>query len=92
MNLYFQAIIKEKQDLVEGIVPTLESYFLNRRDLGACRTSFDLIEYAHNIDLPDCVVDHPILKALNDGANDAVYIMNVGLISLRAYSFYLALL
>ena len=33
---------------------------------------FDLIEYAMDIDLPDFVISHPIIKALNQGANDLV--------------------
>lgn len=33
---------------------------------------FDLIEYAMDIDLPEHVVRHPVIQALNQGANDLV--------------------
>lgn len=43
-----------------------------RRDTSGCKPVFDLIEYAMDIDLPDFVISHPIIKALNQGANDLV--------------------
>lgn len=43
-----------------------------RRDTSGCKPSFDLIEYAMRLDLPDFVVEHPIIKALNQAANDLV--------------------
>ena len=43
-----------------------------RRDTSGCKPSFDLIEYAMGLDLPDFVVEHPIIKALNQAANDLV--------------------
>ena len=52
---------------------------------------FDLIEYAMDIDLPDFVVSHPIIKALNQGANDLVTVCSpsrVYLISLLTHPSY----
>lgn len=43
-----------------------------RRDTSGCKPSFDLIEYAMGIDLPDFVMDHPVIRALNQFANDLV--------------------
>ncbi len=40
---------------------------------------FDLIEYSMDIDLPDFVVEHPVIKALNQGANDLVTV-SIGLL------------
>lgn len=43
-----------------------------RRDNSGCKPVFDLIEYAMDIDLPEFVIRHPIIQALNQGANDVV--------------------
>ena len=43
-----------------------------RRDTSGCKPTFDLIEYAMDIDLPEFVVRHPVIQALNQGANDLV--------------------
>ena len=47
-------------------------YVQVRRDTSGCKPVFDLIEYAMDIDLPDFVVGHPVIKALNQGCNDLV--------------------
>jgi hypothetical protein len=38
---------------------------------------FDLIEYSLDLELPDAVVEHPVIVALNNGANDLVTWSNV---------------
>ena len=43
-----------------------------RRDTSGCKPTFDLIEYAMDIDLPELVVRHPVIQALNQGTNDLV--------------------
>ena len=48
-----------------------------RRDTSGCKPVFDLIEYAMDIDLPEHVVRHPIVQALNQGANDLVTVSSV---------------
>lgn len=50
---------------------------------------FDLIEYAMDIDLPDLVVEHPVIKALNQGANDLVTV-SIGLLSCTRIALTLA--
>lgn len=65
-------------DRDSNIIPDIESYISIRRDTSGCKPVFDLIEYALRIDLPDDVVNHPIIKALNQGTNDLVTWSNVG--------------
>ncbi|KAF8350406.1 terpenoid synthase [Amanita rubescens] len=53
-------------------VPDLESYIDCRRDTSACKPCWALIEYIHDIDLPDYVAEHPIIEAMGQAANDMV--------------------
>ncbi|KAI0647578.1 terpenoid synthase [Trametes meyenii] len=71
-ELFFEAVNQQAQDREAGIIPDLESYISVRRDTSGCKPVFDLIEYAMDIDLPEHVVTHPVIKALNEGANDLV--------------------
>lgn len=67
----------EVQSREKGTVPDLKNYPDLSRDLSACKPCFDLIEYGLEIDLPDFVVSHPSIKALNDTANDLIIWANV---------------
>lgn len=42
-----------------------------------CKTSFVLIEYANNLTIPDEVMNHPVITALGEAANDLVTWSNV---------------
>ena len=42
-----------------------------------CKTSFVLIEYAYNLDIPDEVMDSDIIRSLGEAANDLVTWSNV---------------
>ncbi|KAJ8480777.1 hypothetical protein ONZ51_g6432 [Trametes cubensis] len=72
LELFFEAVHQQARDREAGIIPDLESYMNVRRDTSGCKPVFDLIEYAVDIDLPDFVVTHPVIQALNQGANDLV--------------------
>ncbi|EIM89671.1 terpenoid synthase, partial [Stereum hirsutum FP-91666 SS1] len=72
MNMFFQAVEQQANDRGGEVVPDLESYIDMRRDTSGCKPVFDLIEYALGFELPEEVVDHPVIKALNQGANDLV--------------------
>ncbi|KAI9057325.1 terpenoid synthase [Trametes sanguinea] len=72
LDTYFQAIMQQAADRGSGNIPELEEYIVLRRDTSGCKTGFAFIEYAANIDLPDDVIEHPILKALSDATNDLV--------------------
>lgn len=50
----------------------LTSYAAPRRDLTGSKYCFVLVEYAARIDLPDEVVSHPVIMAMEDAANDYI--------------------
>ncbi len=77
LDTYFQAIMQQAADRTGRDIPELEEYILLRRDTSGCKTGFAFIEYAARIDLPDDVIEHPVLKALSDATNDLVSWANV---------------
>ena len=81
METYFQAVHQQAFYRAEGIVPDLETYIEMRRETSGCKPAFDLIEYSLDLELPDDVIDHPIVMALKQGANDFVTWSNVSAIS-----------
>ncbi|PPQ86910.1 hypothetical protein CVT25_009796 [Psilocybe cyanescens] len=72
MSLFFHCVNIEARARDEGIIPDLESYIDVRRDTSGCKPCWALIEYALDIDLPDFVVDHPVIHALGQSTNDLV--------------------
>ncbi|OBZ69189.1 Alpha-muurolene synthase [Grifola frondosa] len=72
LQLFFEAVNQQARDREAGVIPDLESYIDMRRDTSGCKPVFDLIEYAMGIDLPEFVVTHPIIKALNQCTNDLI--------------------
>ncbi|KAF9556003.1 terpenoid synthase [Agrocybe pediades] len=72
LELFFEAVNVQAKARDEGIIPDLESYIDVRRDTSGCKPCWALIEYALGIDLPDFVVEHPVIRALNQGTNDLV--------------------
>ncbi|TFK54635.1 terpenoid synthase [Heliocybe sulcata] len=77
LELFFEAVHQQAQDRDADIIPDIESYIDVRRDTSGCKPVFDLMEYALGIDLPDEVVENPVIKALNQGTNDLVTWSNV---------------
>lgn len=76
-DFFFQAITQQAQDRASGVIPDLESYIALRRDTSGCKPCWALIEYANNLDIPDEVMDHPVIRALGESANDLVTWSNV---------------
>lgn len=72
MDLWFISAAKEVDNSAKGYVNDVESYIELRRDLSGCKSCFALIEFASQIDLPDEVVSHPVIKALEEATNDFV--------------------
>ncbi|KAL0946496.1 hypothetical protein HGRIS_012714 [Hohenbuehelia grisea] len=72
LELFFEAVNVQARARDDDVIPDLESYIDVRRDTSGCKPVFDLIEYALDIDLPEEVVTHPTIKALNQGTNDLV--------------------
>ena len=81
METYFQAVHQQAFYRAERVVPDLETYIEMRRETSGCKPAFDLIEYSLGLELPDDVIEHPIVMALKQGANDFVTWSNVSAIS-----------
>ncbi|KAJ6480169.1 isoprenoid synthase domain-containing protein [Mycena sanguinolenta] len=71
-DFFFQSVTQRAQDCAAGVIPDLESYIALRRDTSGGRPSFVLIEYANNLNIPDEVMDHPLIASLGEAANDLV--------------------
>ncbi|KAH9966533.1 isoprenoid synthase domain-containing protein [Russula dissimulans] len=72
MQMFFQAVQQQALFRANGTVPDLEAYIDMRRETSGCKPVFDLIEYSLDLELPDAVIEHPVIAALNEGANDLV--------------------
>ncbi|THH02209.1 hypothetical protein EW026_g600 [Hermanssonia centrifuga] len=72
MDLYLQAVYRETFDRELGNIPTVDDYIKLRRDTSACKPSFVMLEYGCKIDLPDSVIEHPVMHELENAANDSV--------------------
>ncbi|KAI0635875.1 terpenoid synthase [Trametes polyzona] len=72
MGLFFAAIAQQAKDRARGDVPALEEYITLRWDTSGCKPCFALIEYAAGIDLPEEVISHPTIRALEEATNSFV--------------------
>ncbi|KAG2337543.1 terpenoid synthase [Suillus weaverae] len=72
MDLWFISAAKEADNRAKGHVNDVKSYIDLRRDLSGCKPYFALIEFVGRIDLPDEVVSHPVIMALEEATNDFV--------------------
>jgi hypothetical protein len=80
MNMFFEAVHQQAVHRATGVVPDLGTYIELRRETSACRPIFDLIEYSLDLELPDAVMENPVIVALNNCANDLVTWANVSAI------------
>ncbi|KAG6841093.1 hypothetical protein C0991_001900 [Blastosporella zonata] len=62
-DFFFQSVTQQATDRANGVIPDLESYIALRRDTSG---------YANNLDIPDEVMEHPIILSLGEAANDLV--------------------
>ncbi|KAJ6505472.1 isoprenoid synthase domain-containing protein [Mycena sanguinolenta] len=69
--------VSHAQARAAGVIPDLEFYIALRRDTSGCKPSFVLIEYANNLDIPDEVMEHPLIASLGKAANDLVTWSNI---------------
>jgi len=86
MRTYFQGLQQEAPYRTDGYSPDLQTYIEIRRETSACKPVFDLIEYSLDLELPDDVIEDPIIMALNQGANDLVTWANVSAIRLPIFT------
>ena len=90
MDLFLKAVATQARDRASGVIPDLADYIVMRRDTSSCKICWTLIEYANDLDLPDEVMEHPIIQSLDEATNDLVTWSNVsispGLFALRWFS------
>jgi len=79
MDLFFEAVTTQARDRAAGVIPSIEDYIIVRRDTSGCKPCWALIEYANGLDLPDEVMEHPIIQSLDEAANDLVTWSNVSI-------------
>ena len=77
MELFFKAVTIQARNRAANATPDLEDYITVRRDTSGCKPCWALIEYANGLDLPDEVMDHPIIQNLDEATNDLVSWSNV---------------
>ncbi|KAJ3514289.1 hypothetical protein NLJ89_g2459 [Agrocybe chaxingu] len=71
-DFFFQSVTQQALDRASGVIPDLESYISLRRDTSGCKPCWAMIEYANNLDIPDEVMDHPVIRSLGEATNDLV--------------------
>ncbi|KAH7334147.1 isoprenoid synthase domain-containing protein [Rhizoctonia solani] len=70
VDFYTQAVYQQKVNRSTDTTPTIEEYIQLRRDTSAMKIAWAVLEYSLDMDLPDEVVNHPIVKELADAGND----------------------
>jgi alpha-muurolene/germacrene-A/gamma-muurolene synthase len=80
LEQFFESVNLQAQDRDANQIPDLESFIDIRRDTSGCKSTFDLIEYAYDLDIPQEVLEHPVIEALKQGSNDLVAWSNVSFI------------
>ncbi|KAG1814749.1 isoprenoid synthase domain-containing protein [Suillus subaureus] len=70
LDLFLIAAAKEIDNRAMGHTYDLESYTALRRNSTGIKCCFALIEYAAQMDLPNEVVSHPVIKAMEDAVSD----------------------
>lgn len=66
MELYSQGVLSHLDDHFGHQIPAPEQMIETRRDSAGSGPLYHLIEYAHKLDIPDEIFDHPLLKELED--------------------------
>ncbi|KDQ58520.1 hypothetical protein JAAARDRAFT_129042 [Jaapia argillacea MUCL 33604] len=69
---FLKSLHQQAKDRTIGSIPDLESYIALRRDTSGCRPCSALISCANRLDIPDEVINHPVVRALEDATNDLV--------------------
>ncbi|KAJ8481084.1 hypothetical protein ONZ51_g6252 [Trametes cubensis] len=72
LELFFSAVVQQAKHRQYNDIPDLESYIAMRRDTSGCKTCFALIEYANDLDIPDCVFENAVVRGMEEAANDII--------------------
>lgn len=78
MGLFLEGITIQARSRATGVILDLEDYIILRRDTSGLKPCWALIEYAGGLNLPEEVLEHPIVQSLEEAANDWVAWSNVG--------------
>jgi hypothetical protein len=72
MHAYCLGALKHVDDEFQNRIPTLDEMILIRRRSAGVSPLYHLVEYAHQIKLPDFVFEHPIIQELQSLGIDMV--------------------
>jgi hypothetical protein len=75
---WFEGQLQQGTNRKLGRMPTIEEFIPMRRATIGCGMVEAMIEYSLDIDLPDYVFEHPIIRAMSDATNDLMTWPNVG--------------
>ncbi|KAF9067338.1 terpenoid synthase [Rhodocollybia butyracea] len=73
-QLYVDSVIQQAIDRADYYIRDVNSYFQVRRDTIGAKSSFALLEFT--MDIPDEVMEHPVIHELSIGCIDMVIIGN----------------
>jgi len=69
MESWLQSSVQQTLDRT-GALPTVNDFIVSRRDNSGLKSLFSLIRYAYKLDVPDEVMAHPAIVAMEEAAND----------------------
>ncbi|KAG8995769.1 hypothetical protein FRB94_011659 [Tulasnella sp. JGI-2019a] len=73
---YCRAVHEQVTNRSKDIIMDVESFTRMRRDTGALKICFVMGEFGLGTDIPDEVFDHPLVKTMENCANDIVVLAN----------------
>ena len=74
-DTYTQSVVQQAADRTHSYIRDIESYFEVRRNTIGAKPSFALLEL--EMDLPDEVIEHPIIQDLSILTIDMLHLGNV---------------
>jgi hypothetical protein len=74
-QLYVNSVLQQAIDRADNYIRDVNSYFQVRRDTIGAKPSFTLLEFT--MDIPDEVMQHPVIHELSIGCIDMLIIQNV---------------
>lgn len=77
MDIYLDGVVEQAVCREKGSILDTESYTILRRKTSGVWPCFALIEFAARIDLPDAVVEHPLIRSMEEATNDWISWTNV---------------
>lgn len=72
MRSYSAGVLSHVQDISSNYVPTLEEIIMVRRESAGIAPLYQLVEYAHDLNVPDEVFNDPKIQELEVLGSDMV--------------------